>query len=174
MDALYSRTFSLGNLSNEVLDNFDDLFGPLSVDTVSQVIQFAHFNTVTDRTGLNCYVTPQRIRERFTFPLMSIHGEHNGLVDVATLALMRNTLKMAGVPHLNEYDLNSNVDPTTWAQTPAQIADIISRCSDELSSGTASYMTWRIAKHGHQDCLIGKDAHVICSVIANYLGVPDK
>jgi cholesterol oxidase len=101
MDALYGRTFSLKNLSKKVLDQLDDFFGPISVETVSQVIHFAGYNTVTNQRGVNRYVTPYRIAERLTFPMMSIHGEDNGLVDVATLALMRNTLEKAGIPHLN-------------------------------------------------------------------------
>ncbi len=101
MDALYGRTFSLKNISKDVLTKLDDFFGPISLETVSQVIHFATYNTVTDRRGINHYVMPSRVSERFDFPIMSIHGEENGLVDVATLGLMRNILTKAGVPYLN-------------------------------------------------------------------------
>jgi choline dehydrogenase-like flavoprotein/pimeloyl-ACP methyl ester carboxylesterase len=170
MDALYSRTFSLANLPKPVLDHIDDFFGPLSVFTVSQVIHFAGFNTVTDHYGINKYVTPQRVREQLMFPMMAIHGVDNGLVDVATLALMRNIVVVRDdareAPYLNE----------SWnAVEKCQDASAIEQVIDgtDLKLGEASLLTWRIRDHGHQDCLIGKDAERICGGIAKYLGRPD-
>jgi cholesterol oxidase len=167
MDALYARTFSLANLSDEVLDQIDDFFGPLSVETVSQVIHFARFNTVTDRTGFNQYMIPSRIHQCLVFPMLSIHGEDNGLSDVATLSQMRDSLAGAGIAHLN--DQGDDVDQTTVPRTDDQVKALIHRNKAALESGTASYMTWRIAGHGHQDCLIGVHAGEIAKVIAAYL-----
>lgn len=173
MDALYGRTFSLRNLSTGVLDQLDDFFGPISVETVSQVIHFAGYNTVTNKRGVNRYVTPQRIAERLTFPMMSIHGDKNGLVDVATLALMRNTLETAGVPYLNAIRGYGKTDPTATSQSPDQIEKLIADSAASLAPGQASYLTWRIEGYGHQDCLIGKHAGRNCRVIAKYLCAPD-
>ncbi|CAN7757559.1 alpha/beta fold hydrolase [Mesorhizobium sp. LjNodule214] len=168
MDALYARTFSLKNLSDLVLDNIDDFFGPLSVETVSQVIHFAGFNTVTDRAGINRYVLPDRVRDRLKFPMMSIHGAENGLVDPSTLRLMRNMLRGAGVPHLN-----SSLHAVEAVQSDEEIRHLIDKSRQLLALGQPSYLTWCIGGHGHQDCLIGKDASSICGVIAKYLGMPD-
>jgi choline dehydrogenase-like flavoprotein/pimeloyl-ACP methyl ester carboxylesterase len=168
MDALYARTFSLNNLSDMVLDNIDDFFGPLSVETVSQVIHFAGFNTVTDRAGINRYVLPDRVRDRLKFPMMSIHGAENGLVDPSTLRLMRNMLRGAGVPHLN-----ASLRVVEAVQSDEEIRHLIDKNCALLALGQPSYLTWCIAGHGHQDCLIGKDASSICGVIAKYLGMPD-
>lgn len=175
MDALYGRTFSLKNLSKKVLDHLDDFFGPISVETVSQVIHFAGYNTVTNQRGVNRYVTPHRIADRLTFPMMSIHGEENGLVDVATLALMRNTLEDAGVPYLNAIlgPRGGETDPVTTSQPPNKIEELITDNTASLAPGQASYLTWRIEGYGHQDCLIGKRAQDNCRVIAKYLCVPD-
>jgi cholesterol oxidase len=175
MDALYGRTFSLKNLSKGVLENLDDLFGPISVETVSQVIHFAGFNTVTDQRGVNRYVTPHRIADRLIFPMMSIHGEDNGLVDVATLALMRNTLEKAGVPYLNvvRRPRSGEADPVATCQTVEEIENLIASNAAALAPGHASYLTWRIQGYGHQDCLIGKRAQDNCRVIAKYLCVSD-
>lgn len=96
MDALYGRTFSLRNISKGVLERLDDFFGPVSIETVSQVIHFAAANTVTDKKGINRYVTPDRLSERFDFPLMSIHGEENGLADVATPPSCATSLRRQG------------------------------------------------------------------------------
>lgn len=175
MDALYGRTFSVKNLSTKVLDRLDDFFGAISVETVSQVIHFAGYNTITNQRGVNCYVTPHRIAERLTFPMMSIHGEDNGLVDVATLALMRNTLENAGVPYLNTIggSRTGETDPVTTSQLPGKVETLIVNNSAFLVPGQASYLTWRIKAYGHQDCLIGKRAQDNCRVIAKYLCVPD-
>ena len=164
LDALYGRTFSLDNLSDGVLDCIDDFFGPLSVETVSQVIHFARFKTVTDKHGVNCYVVPQRLTDRLTFPMLSIHGEDNGLSDVATLALMRDTLKDAGIPCLDPGAASAAAE-----QTPSTMHAQIESVRGQLGPGTASFMTWRIPHHGHQDCLIGKQAGENCRVIADYL-----
>jgi PhoD-like phosphatase len=160
-----------------VLKHLDQFFGPFNIETLAQVIHFAASNSVTDIGGINRYVTPDRIRERLTFPMMSIHGEDNGLVDVATLALMRNLLGKAGIPHLNS---DSGVvprgkdDPVAKAQKPRTIKKLIDRNKQHLARGQPSYLTWRIKGHGHQDCLIGEDARSICRVIAKYLGASDE
>ncbi|HEV2430726.1 MAG TPA: alpha/beta fold hydrolase [Burkholderiales bacterium] len=91
MDALYGQDFSIADerrkplLDDAVLEYIDDLFGPLSIETVAQTIHFARSEVITNQDGRNKYVQPIRIRERWTFPTMSIHGEDNGLSDVATL-----------------------------------------------------------------------------------------
>jgi hypothetical protein len=177
MDAVYGRTFSLKNISKGVLHHLDDFFGPISIETVSQVIHFAAYNTVTDRKGINHYVMPSRISQRLKFPMMSIHGEENGLVDVATLTLMRNTLEKAGVPYLNAMSGDvSSVDEDealTNSQTAQEIEQLIEKNSAALALGQPSYLTWRIGGHGHQDCLIGKQAQTHCRIIAKYLATPD-
>jgi cholesterol oxidase len=95
MDALYGRDFSLASrrgralLSDEVLEHIDDLFGPLSIDTVAQAIHFARCEVITNAAGRNEYVLPDNLLERWTFPTLSIHGEENGLADVATLERFR-------------------------------------------------------------------------------------
>jgi cholesterol oxidase len=164
MDALYARTFSLKNLSDEVLDHFDDFFGPLSIETVSQVIHFARFSTVTNRRGINRYVKPSLVAERLNFPMMSLHGEENGLVDVATLKLMLNLLRDADVPYLN-----GSAAAVERPQSQEEMLRLICANRKKLEEGGASYLTWRIKDHGHQDCLIGRLCGQICDVIAEFL-----
>ena len=91
MDALYGRDFSLAGkdgkplLEDPVLDYIDDLFGPLNIETVAQAIHFARAEMITNREGRNVFVQPRNIWENWTFDTLSIHGEENGLSDVATL-----------------------------------------------------------------------------------------
>jgi pimeloyl-ACP methyl ester carboxylesterase len=101
MDALYGRAFSVAGkdgkprLDDKVLEYIDDLFGPLSIDTVAQTIHFAREQAVTDPTGRG-YVTRPGVVERWKFPTLSIHGEENGLSDVATLARMEEIVGRDG------------------------------------------------------------------------------
>lgn len=200
MDALYGRTFSLRNISKEVLDVLDDFFGPVSIETVSQVIHFASSNTIADAAGVNRYVNPRQLSQRFKFPVMSIHGEENGLVDVASLDLMSDVFARAGVPHLNRegsatptpvkdklldlvsyaarsldrLGIESPITRISIARNRRQVDSLIDHHARAVGSGQPSYLTWRIERHGHQDCLIGKHAPTICGAIAKYLNVPDQ
>ena len=97
MDALYGRDFNLVNIDDRVLEYVDDLFGPLSIDTVSQAINFARLEVITSRAGRNEYVSRDNFLRRWRvdekdIPTLSIHGSDNGLADVATLARMRKLL----------------------------------------------------------------------------------
>ena len=118
MDALYGRVFKLANMPEAVLDHLNDFFGPLNIQTVSQVIHFTRNRCITDRTGFNCYVNPFRVKRitDFGFPMLSLHGTENGLADLATLGQLGEVLPK---PQFNSLP---------------------------------------IPRHGHQDCLLGRDA----------------
>lgn len=95
MDALYGRTFTLKNFNRDVLDHIDDFFGPLNLETVAQVAHFTRQLTVTNRGGRNRFISTQTLREHWNFPSMSLHGEHNGLADLATLNRMDKVMDHA-------------------------------------------------------------------------------
>ncbi len=95
MDALYGRTFSLANLSKQTLDKIDDIFGPLNMETLSQVIRFALHERVTNKNGENEFVTNERLKRFWNFPTLSVHGDENGLSDISTLGRMEATMKAA-------------------------------------------------------------------------------
>jgi cholesterol oxidase len=92
IDLLYGRTFSLKNLSQPVLDNIDDFFGPLSIETVTQTLHFATNNVVTTFEGKNNYVNIAGLKRYWTFPTYVIAGEENGLADPSTLTLVDSIL----------------------------------------------------------------------------------
>jgi cholesterol oxidase len=96
MDALYGRTFSLLQIDDAVLAHIDDLFGPLNLDTVAQVIHFARHQTITDRSGHNRFVSPAALRAHWRFPTLLLHGSDNGLADPATLHRNARILRDAG------------------------------------------------------------------------------
>jgi len=93
MDALYGRTFKLANMHRETLEQIDDFFGPLSLDTVSQVMHFARTRTITNRAGRNRLVSAHKLRTRWRYPTLSLHGAENGLADPATVQRLRRRLK---------------------------------------------------------------------------------
>ena len=96
MDALYGRTFSLANLSKKTLNKIDDIFGPLNMETLSQVIRFAMHERVVNKNGENEFVTNERLKEFWNFPTLSVHGDENGLSDISTLGRMEETMNAAG------------------------------------------------------------------------------
>jgi cholesterol oxidase len=96
MDALYGRDFSVRHITNEVLEHIDDLFGPLSMGTVSQGIHLARRRTLTDYMGVNRFVTYDRLVKRLRMPVLSLHGDENGLVDVSTAHYMNELFSQMG------------------------------------------------------------------------------
>ena len=96
MDALYGRDFSLKNIPRETLLSIEELFGPLSTDTLAQVLQFVLRQTIVDHRGRNVYLSPDRIRNRWAFPTLSVHGAENGLSDVRTVQKMAAYFARAG------------------------------------------------------------------------------
>jgi hypothetical protein len=95
MDALYGQDFELANVDASVLDFIDDHFGPLSIDTVSQAINFARFSVITNAEGRNCYVSPVKLRCRYDFPVLALHGRRNGLTHAQTLELLQEAFRNA-------------------------------------------------------------------------------
>ena len=96
IDALFGRVFNLAQMGDDALDHIDDFFGPFNVDTVSQVMYFARYRMVTDRSGFNRFVDPGRMRQRLTFPMLSLHARQNGLADAGTRQLMEQVV----APHV--------------------------------------------------------------------------
>ena len=90
MDALYGRAFSANNLSSEVRRCIDDFFGPLNIDTVSQVINFAAKHHLTDERGFQRqFRESARIKSRLgNIDILSIHGTENGLIDASSAVRM--------------------------------------------------------------------------------------
>jgi len=98
LDALYGRTFSLRNLSAATLAQLDDFFGPLNLETLSQVLHFARQQRIANRAGRNRFVSREALQAHWRFPTLCLHGSQNGLADPATLQRVQRLLGDAGVP----------------------------------------------------------------------------
>lgn len=81
MDLLYGRDFAISNVDQPVFDFIDDHFGPLNMDTVAQAIHFARVNEITDWRGASLYLDDMAkvLAQLQAFPILSIHGQDNGL-----------------------------------------------------------------------------------------------
>ncbi len=100
MDAFFSRTFELGNISDKTLHYIDDFFGPIHVDTIIQASRFADNEVVTNVKGFNSYVSKESLKKYWgKIPTMSFHSINNGLVDFSTGKRTQRIFKEAGVPY---------------------------------------------------------------------------
>lgn len=97
LDAFYGQTFKLENLTEDVLDNINDLFGPSSIKTISQAMHFSRLQQITNRNGRNVFVKRENLQNRWKFPTLGLHSEENGLFDIATMARMQAVFHDAGI-----------------------------------------------------------------------------
>jgi len=90
MDLLYGRTFNLENMDLRTLNQIDDFFGPMNLDTLAQMTQFSRYRRVTNRQGQNALNLPESMPQYWLFPTLSLHSEKNGMIDFSTKKLMEN------------------------------------------------------------------------------------
>jgi len=100
VDAFFSRTFELANLTTETLDHIDDFFGPIHVDTIIQASRFANGNVATNARGGNVYVSREQLQQYWSgIPTMSFHSRSNGLIDFSTGQRTERIFLEAGLPY---------------------------------------------------------------------------
>jgi len=92
MDLLYGRDFAIGNVDQAVFDFIDDHFGPLNMDTVAQAIHFARCHEITDWQGASVYLDSlaKSLALLKAFPVLSLHGEDNGLCSADSAELLKD------------------------------------------------------------------------------------
>ncbi len=104
MDLLYGRDFAIGNVAPPVFDFIDDHFGPLNMDTVAQAIHFTRSRELTDWRGASLYLDD--LRKAFAqlerFPVLSVHGEVNGLCEAESAELLHEVYAQ-GAPGRHEF-----------------------------------------------------------------------
>lgn len=97
MDLLYGRDFAIGNVDQAVFDFIDDHFGPLNLDTVAQAIHFARCHEITDWQGASVYLDSlaKSLELLKAFPVLSLHGEDNGLCSADSAELLKDYYEQA-------------------------------------------------------------------------------
>ncbi|WP_141101016.1 alpha/beta fold hydrolase [Roseateles aquatilis] len=92
MDLLYGRDFAIANVDRPVFDFIDDHFGPLNMDTVAQAVHFARCHEITDWQGASVYLDSlaKSLALLKAFPVLSLHGEDNGLCSADSAELLKD------------------------------------------------------------------------------------
>jgi cholesterol oxidase len=81
------------NLSKEMLANLGEILGHSSTTIWAQPIQYGFLERLTDSEGGgNAYVTADRIRRSFNFPVRFLHGADNDVFDPLTSIRSRELL----------------------------------------------------------------------------------
>lgn len=101
MDALYERTFNLQHMPLRVLERIDDLFGPLNLETLSQVIHFARDPWVSDAQGNKAVFDQTRLLDWPRGGTLLLSASENGLVNPHTSRRMHEALQAYGIPNVS-------------------------------------------------------------------------
>jgi len=107
MDLLYGRTFNLQMVSRKVLDHIDDLFGPMNLNTLSQVLHMARNRRLTDANGHSVYLSQRRLALAMDNldAMMSVHGTQNGLSDIKGMYAFKDYVQTLGPAYSAKYTL---------------------------------------------------------------------
>lgn len=97
MDALYERTFNLEHMPRAVLDHIDDFFGPINLETISQVIHLARKRQITRNNGELIPLT--RLPRWPSAGTLLLSAEDNGMVHPHSSRLMAEALEAHGIKH---------------------------------------------------------------------------
>ncbi len=159
MDVLYGRDFEATGLSRATLEAIDDLFGPIHLDTVSQTIHFTLADQATDHSGAGEYVTPQRLRERWSgIETLALHGRDNGLADVFTQRLLGLHLGAAGVPFAaRTFDGMGHQDLLIGTRS----AEVFQEVEHFLQRGVAAFGAGLLEAPPPADAAAGRPAQVV-------------
>jgi hypothetical protein len=99
MDVLYERTFNIAQMPLKVLQHIDDLFGPLNLQTVSEVRRFARTGFITPGQGHDAFVPLARLREHWPAQgTLLLSARDSGMVDPHTTQVMADLLAQSDLP----------------------------------------------------------------------------
>src|SRR5205809_7036138 len=124
--------------------------------TLAQTIHFAREQLVTDAGGLNRWIGPRNLVERFAFPVLMVHGHRNAVFDwrgsYESVWMLERVFGTTGVP---------------LPEVPPAVT------GEKAIFGTFPRQLLVLTKHGHQDCLIGAtSAADVFAPVAAFLDTP--
>ncbi len=142
MDILYGRVFNSENMDKKVLGHIDDFFGPLSIDTVTQTINFARYNVITNVDGRNTFVARKALDEKWNVPLLFVNADANGLVDRRSAHRMKRVFGDAGCSLETKTISNAGHQDCLIGKRPRkqaldEIADFLDRADTAIAPGTS-------------------------------------
>jgi choline dehydrogenase-like flavoprotein len=97
MDALYERTFNIERMPKPVLERIDDFFGPLNLETVSQVIHIARHRQIALSSGQ--LLSLDRIVLWPRAGTLILSATDSGMVSPHTGQRMADLFKEEGIAH---------------------------------------------------------------------------
>ena len=141
MDILYGRVFNSENMDKTVLDHIDDFFGPLSIDTVTQTINFARYNVITNVEGRNTFVARKALDDKWNVPLLFLNAHDNGLVDRRSAQRMKRVFGDAGCSLETKTISNAGHQDCLIGKRPRkhaldEIADFLDRPDTAIAPGS--------------------------------------
>ncbi|HEY2977251.1 MAG TPA: GMC oxidoreductase, partial [Burkholderiaceae bacterium] len=140
-DAIFGQTMRLSNIGDDTLKSLDAIYGFVSVPGLAQVGHYVAQHVLTDGLGQNQTVEFEKLATRFNFPLLVLHGRHNGVFD------WRGSYRAI---HL----LKQVFDKPLASPLPPVVGP------DGLHIGEGTPRQLRVlGDYGHQDTLIGEHAH---------------
>jgi choline dehydrogenase-like flavoprotein len=155
-DAIFGQLFELYNLAPETLGRLEALFGWSKVAMLSQAIHFARHEMLTNARGHNNAIRLASLVERFDFPLLMLHGRRNRVFDWRgsrrSWRLLRR-VRGEGEPAPVVCD----------SPSPRTVYGAGERTQLQV-----------LARYGHLDCLLGKDAHAdVFPIVTEFLARVD-
>jgi hypothetical protein len=106
MDALYERTFNVERMPDPVLSRIDDFFGPLNLETVSQVINFARDVQVSDRFGDRSHFDLERLSRWPRAGTLLVSAINSGMVNPNSSRRMEIALAEYNVPNVSRHEVS--------------------------------------------------------------------
>ena len=96
---IFGQLFQYENMAPEVLDVIEDLLGECNLSTYAQTAQYAFNGRLTDQRGNDAYVTDDRMRRHFAFPVMFLHGDMNRTFDKETFDKNTQLMERLQMPY---------------------------------------------------------------------------
>ncbi len=90
---IFGRLIQHDNVAPEMLDALGDLLGQTNLKTFEQTVQYAFYERLTDYDAVNAYVTDEKVRQHFNFPVLFLHGEKNDVFHPRTTERSKKLLK---------------------------------------------------------------------------------
>ena len=100
LDALFERTFNIQNMPRAVLERIDDFFGPVNLQTLSQVIHFARYPWISDARGNRSVFPKTRLQHWPRAGTLLLSAKDSGMVNPHTSQRMQQAFDGLGIPNV--------------------------------------------------------------------------
>lgn len=138
-DAIFGQLFEAGQLAPEALCKLGALFGWAKLRMLSEGLNLARDEMVTEADGRNEVLSAARLQARFNFPVLFVHGRRNRVFDwQGGLRSLRLLAEVRG------HSVSGPENDDTHRAT-------------RYRAGDAELVVFR--DHGHLDTLMGERAH---------------